>query len=237
MKKMILLFCAFVTITSCYYRSVRGNGNVQTQSRNIGQFSGVSLLGSMNIILQKGDKNEVELSAEENILPYVETYVENDRLIVKFRDNVNVTTHEDVVVKVTTPRIREIVLTGSGDIQSESKFVSDDRVKIDQTGSGNVKLDLSAPAVEVSIKGSGDVDLQGETREAKFESMGSGNINAGALKSESTDAHILGSGDIHVFASIKLNANIMGSGNVTYKGGGAVTQHVMGSGEVSKDEE
>src|ERR1700730_6688799 len=116
MKKIILIISVIAILTSCYYRTVRGNGNMSSETRNLNHFSGVRLLGSMNIVLVKGDRNTVEVDAEENILPFVETYVEDDKLVVKFRNNININTHKDVIVKVTTPHIREIDLLGSGDI-------------------------------------------------------------------------------------------------------------------------
>mgnify|MGYP001405761225 CR=1 FL=1 len=53
------------------------------------------------------------------------------------------------------------------------------------------------------------------------------------LKAENAKATTLGSGDIKVFASIKIDATINGSGNIRYSGGGSVSSVTHGSGSIS----
>ena len=76
MKNICFSFIAITLLISCGYReTVRGNGNTITESRTVGSFTGVQLSGSMNVHLIKGTDRAVTIEGEENILPYVETYV------------------------------------------------------------------------------------------------------------------------------------------------------------------
>jgi hypothetical protein len=94
-------------------------------------------------------------------------------------------------------------------------------------------MELDAPAVEAKITGSGDIDIAGNTKDARYSTMGSGTIKAADVKAENTEAKTTGSGDIKAFASVKLNATIMGSGSIAYKGGGSVSSQIHGSGSVT----
>jgi hypothetical protein len=233
MKSIFFPLIAIVLFISCDYReTVRGNGNTTTESRTVGSFKGVQLRGSMNVHLINGADRAVIIEGEENILPYVETYVNDGKLIVKYRDDININTREDVVVTVTTPELDEIAVTGSGDITGENKFSGNDEIKVEVTGSGNIKIELDAPAVEASITGSGDIDLSGNTKNIKCSTTGSGEIDATELKAENASVSTLGSGSIRVFASVKLDATINGSGDIGYKGGGSVSSKINGSGSV-----
>ncbi|HRP55220.1 head GIN domain-containing protein [Agriterribacter sp.] len=233
MKNTFLLLTAFAFFISCNYReTVRGNGNAITESRTVSSFRGVQLRGSMNVRLIKGADHAVTVEGEENILPYLETYVNDGKLIVKYRDGININTREDLVVNVTVPELDEIEVTGSGDITGENKFLGDEKIKVEVTGSGDVNLELDAPAVEASITGSGDIDLRGSTKHIKCSTTGSGEIDASGLKSENATVRTLGSGSIRVFASVKLDATINGSGDIAYKGGASVSSKIHGSGTV-----
>ncbi|MCC6286524.1 MAG: DUF2807 domain-containing protein [Chitinophagaceae bacterium] len=237
MKRILILPVLLLLLHSCINReTVHGNGNETTESRNIGSFKRVQLMGSMNVEIKKGNERAVEVSAEENLLPYIETRLDGDKLIVKFKDDVNIDADKDIVVRVTTPALTEASVMGSGDISGNGKFESDDKIEINVLGSGNVKMELDGPAVEAKVTGSGDIDISGNTKDATYNTMGSGNIKAGDLKAENTEAKTMGSGDITAFASVKLNATITGSGNILYKGGGAVTSNVHGSGSVTAAE-
>lgn len=233
MKRILVLPFLLLLVHSCINReTVHGNGNETTESRNPGSFKRIQLMGSMDVEIKKGDERSVKINAEENLLPYIETKVEGDKLIVKFSDDVNIDADKDIIVKVTTPALTEASVMGSGDISGDGKFESDDKIEINVLGSGNVKMELDAPAVEAKVTGSGDIDIAGNTKDATYNTMGSGNIKASDLKAENTEAKTMGSGNIRAFASVKLKATIMGSGDISYKGGGAVTSNVHGSGAV-----
>ena len=233
MKKILLPLVIIPFLISCGYRErVQGNGNITTESRTTGNFKGVQLRGSMNVHLIKGADHAVKIEAEENIIPYIETYVNDEKLIIKYTDNVNINTRKNTTVMVTLPDLQEAEITGSGDITGETKFTGSDEIELKITGSGNMKLELDAPAVEAKITGSGDIHLSGNTRNIECSTTGSGKIDAAALKAENAVVKTFGSGNIHVFASVKLDATVNGSGDITCKGGGTVSSKIHGSGTV-----
>lgn len=234
MKQLLVVsFIAIFLLHSCINReTVHGNGNETTESRNVGSFKEIQLMGSMNVEIKKGDEHAVEVNAEENLLPYIETRIDGNKLIVKFRDDVNVDADKDILVKVTTPVLTEASVMGSGDISGNGKFISDNKIEINVLGSGNVNLELDAPSVEAKVTGSGDIAIRGNTKDAEYSTMGSGNIKAEDLKAENAEAKTMGSGNIKAFASVKLKATITGSGDISYKGGAAVTSNIHGSGSV-----
>ena len=75
MKHLLLLCTIAVSIFSCNTETINGNGNVVTESRNTGAFTGIKLMGSMNIDVKAGEQQSVEIKGEENILPYIETFI------------------------------------------------------------------------------------------------------------------------------------------------------------------
>lgn len=237
MKKLLfLLLSAAIVTSSCNFRGgkrVKGNGNVTTESRTTSSFGGVRTSGSFDIYVSTGP-HSVKVEGEENILPYIETYVDGDILKIDTKDGYWLKTNRDVKVYVTAPSFSKIHSSGSGNIIGQNKITDSNRIDVSVSGSADIKLDLDAPEVETDITGSGDAELQGNTRIFKAQINGSGNIRAKDLKTEETTIKINGSGDAEVFASVKLDVRVAGSGNVRYRGNAQVSSNIAGGGEVRK---
>lgn len=233
MRSLLLVFAITIFSFSCNDETINGNGNVVSESRNTGSFTGVKLMGAMNVDIKAGDKQSVEIKGEENILPYIETYIKDGNLVIKYKNDVNINTNDDLNIYITTASLKEVEVFGSGDITGEGKFVNDNKMEIGVMGSGDIKLEVDAPLVEVKTTGSGDIYLSGNTKDITCNSMGSGDIDASDLKAENAKVKTTGSGDIKVFASIKLNCTINGSGSIKYNGGGTVSSDIHGSGSIT----
>jgi hypothetical protein len=235
-KSLFLLLCSVLVMSSCRYRHgkrVTGNGKEATAQRNLTGFTGVETHGDIDVVVSQGDFN-VKVAAEENLLQYIETRVENGRLIVDFRDGISLMDHHDAKVYVTAPELNAFETHGSGNISSEGKIADKNKIGIDISGSGDVELTLDCPEINTSTDGSGDITLKGETKNVTCKTSGSGDLMAADLKAENVKVSVHGSGDAEVFASESLEVEISGSGDVHYKGAPRISTTVHGSGSVSK---
>lgn len=229
---MALLLGAMPLWTAC--DQVSGSGRVATESRNVPKFSRLEVAGSMDVYITQGTGGTAMLEAEDNILQLIELQVEGEILTVKFRNNVNIRTHKDIKVQLTTEQLTAVEAAGSGDIKVGSHFTTDGPVALSIAGSGDLEAGFSAPEVKVNIAGAGDVDVKGETRDLHINIAGSGNCDASELMAETADIDIAGSGDVKLHASRAIKAAIMGSGNIYYKGEPSININKMGSGGVQK---
>ena len=201
MKMLLFLTLpALVLISSCRYvagERIRGNGNLKTEQRSLGDFKSVSSHGSFNVYVASGDRS-LRIEAEENLLPYIETYVDGSVLHVRQKDNFWLRPSREVRIFVSLPDFESIRSYGSGDIIGQSKITNSSKLELTVNGSANIKMDVDAPEIDAETNGSGNIDLQGSTRSWTGEIHGSGNIRAMDLKSENATIRIYGSGDANV---------------------------------------
>jgi hypothetical protein len=238
MKQLLFfILVASISLPSCwdaFGKRVRGNGNVTTENRSIDNFTGISSHGAFDVLLVQDSTYKVSIEAEDNLLPYIETYVEDGTLKIRTKDGYNLHNTRALKVHVSAPTFTTIKSVGSGDIIAENKINNTAAMELETTGSGNIKANLNAPEIKAEVTGSGSINLQGETRTFNGEILGSGDIRAYDLKSENVGVDIRGSGNVEVFASVKLSVDISGSGDVKYKGAGQVASSIHGSGSVRK---
>lgn len=236
-KLFIFLLPVVLLSASCRFigaKRVRGNGNMQTENRSTSSFSGVESHGSFDVYVSVGSQTSVKIEAEENLLSFIETYVDGNVLKIKSKDGFWLAPQRSIRVFVTAPAYSRICSYGSGDIVGETKITGTEKLDLGVTGSADIKLEVDAPEVEAEITGSGNIDLKGQTKRLESQIAGSGDIHAIDLQSEESRVKIMGSGNAEVYASVKLDVSISGSGDVRYKGGAQVNTNIAGSGNVQK---
>ena len=121
MKKLSILIAATLSITSCDVitgTGVTGNGNIQTEKRNTGNFNGVKSSGSIDIEINNGDACAVSVEDDDNILQYIVTEVHDGTLNVYYKHGYSIN-NDHVKVYVTVPSLDKVGVSGSGDITTQ----------------------------------------------------------------------------------------------------------------------
>ena len=240
--KNSILFLAVLFSIPCVINAqwnkerIKGNGHVISKNINTSSYDKVTVNGFFHVQLQSGEENVIVIEGEENIIDYVEITVENNALKIAAEKGKNIipSSGKKIVISVPFQSLNEVLLSGSGDINSKSTIKSDNfMTKI--AGSGNINLTVNAKNVMAEISGSGDLTLDGETANLQAKVTGSGDLNATKLKGNNADVTVTGSGDCKVNCSDNLQARVTGSGNITYFGDPKKKDaKVTGSGDISK---
>lgn len=239
MKKLIAILL-ILTGSQLYaqpWKTIKGDGNIKKENRTVSDFVSISSLGPLDVKITNGHSNKIEVEADENLLPYIETKVENGKLIIQTTKNTNIKSKSKMVVYVSMDKIESLQLSGSGNIEGNGNLTGDDITKIMLSGSGNIHLNSgSFNEVNFAVSGSGNIEMKGGSANNVSASVsGSGNIFISDLEAENAEVKISGSGNAKINAGKSLTAKISGSGNVFYKGSAKnISSKVAGSGKLIK---
>jgi hypothetical protein len=239
MKKLFVAFAlllAFSTFGQWPWEKIEGNGNLKKETRQVSGYTAISSSGSWDVMVAYGESNSISLEGDENLLSYIETKVENGKLTIKNKKNVNLHSKNKITIYVSLTRLTGVTLSGSGDIIGEGKFDNEGTTEFKVSGSGKIKLAFhKINNVELGISGSGNIRLSGAATTVQAKISGSGNADCGDLLCDDASASVSGSGNVKFYANKSVEANISGSGNVSYKGAATeVKKHVSGSGRLVK---
>ena len=224
---------AAVPAQALWDATIAPSGKVATEARPAGTFRGIALGIPGTLVVRQGEPAAVSIEADDNLLPEIETVVEQGVLKVRFKRKLSVSGRSTIRLLVTNPVIDSLAVSGSGDILSES--IRSATLDLAVSGSGDVRIaKVEAQSLKVSIAGSGDVKLAGSAGEVTAKIAGSGDIAAARLESRRAKVSIAGSGDVALWVRESLEVSIAGSGDVKYHGDPAVTKKVAGSGSVTR---
>ncbi|MDQ2720183.1 MAG: DUF2807 domain-containing protein [Bacteroidota bacterium] len=230
MKNFITLLSASLIFISC--NEISGNGNVQTEKRNISKIHGIHMSGSIDVEIKSSEDYSLSVEDDANLIPYIVTDVEDGILNIHYKENYNLDNNH-AKVYVSAPSLDKIITSGSGDIKGNGTIKNSSKIDFDLSGSGDVEAQVDAPSIKVTGSGSGNIKLAGKTKDFNCEVSGSGDVNCGGLQSENATVSISGSGNAHVFASVHLTASTSGSGDIFYLGNPQSPEtHTSGSGSV-----
>ncbi len=207
MKKYLLIpLLLFPLIAGCSFNGVRGNGNMESEYRDVDEFSKIDVSGRFDVEVTVGKPTSVEIIAEENLLKFIRTKVRNNVLIISNKENIR--PRKDLIIKVTTPNLDAVDCSGANDLFIEN--INTDRFSIDLSGAGSIKMNGRGEKLYIDISGAADLEASKFIVEDVTIDI-SGAASAEIFASNSLDAEISGASSIKLYGDAqKVKTDISG---------------------------
>ena len=217
-----------------FTKNIKGNGKLITENRSLSDYDKIGVAGSFDVILVKGKEGAVSITADENLIEYIETEVKNGHLKIKQKKGYQLGSTKTIVITVSFEMVDAISLAGSGNVSSKDVLNSSD-LDLNLAGSGTLDLPVSTKNLTSQIAGSGNIKLSGNSDVLNCEIAGSGNMEGSDLKATASHINIAGSGNVKIHAISEIHAKIVGSGDVIYTGNPTIEKSKsIGSGSIKK---
>lgn len=217
---VILMLALTGALTACTGDSgplttIQGSGNVVTEERTVSGFTSVSLEGVGQLVIDQTGSESLTITADDNLLPYIETRVRGRQLIIGIQTNTIFRNVTDLTYHITADVLDSVELNGVGAIQVT--HLNGDNWRANLSGGGNIVV-------------SGTVDKQ------TVEINGAGAYTADELASREAVVRHSGAGLAVVQVSEQLDVRIDGMGSVEYLGNPTVKQTINGWGVSASDD-
>lgn len=197
-------------LSGCIH-GVKGSGVRKTEKRDLAAFNGIETSGAFEVQVNCQKPVSIEIEADDNLLPLVQTEVRDG--VLRVTTTKGYSSSGGIVLRVTVPDLASIKSTGAG------KF-----------NIAGVKND----AFEIRSTGAATVVASGESKSAKIESTGAGTIDAHKLRVNNADVSVTGAASVDVYATDQLDVRVSGAGTVSYSGNPKVNKRLSGAGQVIK---
>jgi hypothetical protein len=215
---------------------IRGSGQMQSEPRNAGEFTSISVEYPATVIIQQGSIQELTIEAENNLLPQLATEMRGDTLRIFNRErnwNRRVNPSEPITIWITVDALKALDFLAAGSVTIEG--ITSERLEIALDGAGQINLvDISVERLLVSLNGAGDVVASGSADSIDLDIDGLGQFRGLELAAQEVDVQINGAGDAEISVSSQLSVEINGAGSVSYIGNPGVQQEINGLGSVTQ---
>ncbi len=225
-RTLLLLGC--ITALACGRGLALGSGE-SGRTRSVSGATGVLLSVPGELTITQGQRESLEISANDSLLSGIITEVRDGTLRIRSRGMLFGL--GSVRYRLTLRAVHRIAITSSGRIRAERLHTESLEVRL--TSSGDLAIgDLEADRVDVLLSGSGAMSAAGQAREQRVRVTGSASYRARELRSRQASVELTGSGDAALWVTDRLEANLTGSGDLRYHGRPRVTSRVTGSGSL-----
>jgi hypothetical protein len=215
--------------------SIRGSGNVVTQTRDVSGFNSIQVDYPARVLISQGASETLKIQAEDNVLPGLKTEVKGNelRIYYKSQNGQHVNPTKLVVITITVKNLSALDLSSAG--ESVVDGIHSDDLSVSLDGAGNVKLnDIAVKKLDVNLSGAGSTAASGTADDLVVNISGFGGFNGKELKCSTVSVNISGAGSATVWAEEQLTAMISGAGSVSYYGSPEVTKQISGVGGVNQ---
>jgi hypothetical protein len=196
---------------------VSGNGNLKEEVRPVKEFTSVSFNGGIKASITVGDKTEVKVKTDENILPLVETVVEGSTLIVRPKRGSTVSTTQGIQVTLVTPKL--LGITANGGVRVDAQVGAMPRFQVEANGGAHVEVKgLRTDDLDVDASGGVRLVLAGEAKKVSLDMSGGVKADLDGLVAQ--QVHVDGSGGVsaNVHATAQVDVDLSGGATVHVKG-------------------
>jgi hypothetical protein len=209
--------------------SLRGSGIARTEAREVAPFSEIEIGGTVQLDAEVGPENSLVVTTDDNILPYVVTVVEGERLRIYIDSPCS--TKLGIKVTATAPVLR--ALEASGASKAMVSGITGEQFKLEVSGASRCELAGDAELVDVSLSGASQSKIAGTAKQLKVESSGASRLDAKGLNAAIVVAELNGASNSHVHVTDQLTANVSGASTLQYDGQPEkVIKHTSGASTV-----
>ena len=221
LTKIIVTTLLSLTLFSCNFdmnfnSGVRGNGNVETEERNINEaFTTIHAAEGLDVYLTQGDEESIAVEADENLHSLILTDIEDGVLKIHTKENIGKASAKKVLVNFKD--ISKIVSTSGSDVHS-TNTISAEKLVLKSTSGSDMNLELNITELECKSTSGSDMRLSGQTKKLTAEATSGSDIKAGNLIAESSQVKATSGADITVNTSKELTAKASSGGDIKYYG-------------------
>jgi hypothetical protein len=238
MKKTYLnaiLFIAAISLTvlsSCRFGCVKGSGHKITETHKMGDFTQIDISGGFKVNLKQDSSMVVSINADDNLMKYIRTSVDGDRLRIETRRNL--CGSGEMVINIGVKNLEKIKTSGAIDLTSDGKLVTKD-LSLDLNGGSKVNMELDAANLNTEGSGASEINLKGQATSHKVHLTGSGKIYALDFVVGSYDIETTGASECEINVLHDLNVNTTGASEIKYRGNPTnVNSHKTGASTLTK---
>lgn len=225
---ILSIFLALFSMSSC---AQKGSGNVTKKTYEVDSFDGLKIGGAFFVYLRQGDKQDVTLVTDDNIMENLEVTV-NDG-ILKIKSGYEIKNSTELKAFITIKDLNSLELSGACNLEGKNTIVTKN-LKMKVSGASDVEMSVRCSDLNIAASGASDLKLSGDAAVLEIDASGASTIKAQDLTANQAKIESSGASTVKVNVNESLDAKASGASTILYNGKAKVTSNASGASDVKK---
>ncbi|UGU16817.1 DUF2807 domain-containing protein [Sinomicrobium kalidii] len=217
--KILIAAALSLFLSSCQLdriMGVTGNGNVQTEERNIPEgFNTIEAGNGLKVYITQGPATAIRIEADENLLDIIRTEVRGDELHVFSEKNIGKAKSKKVYI--SAPNIEAIASSSGADVFVEN-ILKADRLELKSSSGSVLRLETEADYISCRASSGANLKIKGRANTLKVRASSGSSVKAGDLEVAECNAEASSGGNISLYVTKDLTASASSGGDIRYSG-------------------
>ena len=222
MKKIHLIALILIAgatsgiLSSCRMHCVRGSGNQVTINRKVGAFTKLEVSDSFKVLVkQDSTTSTINITADDNLMKYIKTSVENGVLHIYTRKNM--CNSGEMVIRVPMRIVEGLKASDGAEITADGKL-NGQEVYLTVSDGAKITAELTAKNVITHTSDEAELDLKGQSSTNDIQLSDGSKIYAKDFVSGSSTIHASDGSYIELNVLNDLNVRASDGAVIKYKG-------------------
>lgn len=232
------LGAALLLFTACFpplgWR-IEGSGVSLTEGRSVPAFSKVSLSSGVVATVDTGMR-AVTVTGDDNLLQYLETFVQNDTLVVRVRPSVALLPRTTLRAAITNDLVQG--LTTSGGAVGVAMATPADTFRIQASGGSRATVSgVSCQSLPIDASGGSTVTVNGAATHVRPTVSGGSTVLTRDTSAIDAVVNVSGGSTCTVRATGSVTGEVSGASHLIVFGGGSIDVDRSGASTVERGEQ
>ena len=203
---------ALIISTNINAQSIKGDGNVVTEDREVSGFTGIRISSGIDLYVKQGTDELCQIETDKNLMDAIVTEV-NDG-ILKIYCEKSIRTKKTLKAHVTIKEFNSLVSSGGSDIYTLTE-INSDNFKITSSGGSDLEFDLNANNLEARFSGGSDAKMNCNVKNINIVASGGSDLHLKKLDADECNFDISGGSDVDIAGKTsKLRIDASGGSDV-----------------------
>ncbi|MGQ7867752.1 head GIN domain-containing protein [Sunxiuqinia sp. sy24] len=220
MKKQLLLssiLAIVIFLPSCFFLgpSIKGNGNVTTEYREIGDFDKIKVSTGLKVVLVQSERNLVTVEADENLHEVIRTERKRGELNVFTEGRIKKS--RQLLITVEFTELEKLHSTAGAQVSTAGMLRVKNLATKASAGSQQ-NLQLNTQNLEAKASAGAEIRLRGKTRDANLAASSGAQLNAEDMVAKNCVADVSSGAHVYIEVIDDLEGEASSGGHIYYSG-------------------
>ena len=216
MKKVIVFAFALLGGVVVFAQKVTPSNNVITEARTMLNYSQLSVSDGIEVSVTFTGEEKVEIQAPDNVIQYIETFVEKEVLTIRFRKDFKLSGNATIKVSVSMKSLTKITAVNKSKVVLENTL-SGSSLNVSLTNASLIGP-IAVQKASIVLAKESMANLSGACKEVKLNLSGASALGSAAFSAEVLVANLSGQSSARMTVTQSLDFTGSKESNLYYLG-------------------